>query len=149
MSEMLLERMVVASDYDALYRLHVDSMRAYVAATYGWEDAAQERFFREAWDQKKEARVLVDGDDIVATWLIERRTSDVYLAFVEVASTHQSRGIGTRILRALLQLAEAARVPATLMVMKANPRARRLYERLGFVAVRETATHYEMSTRTS
>ena len=33
------------------------------------------------------------------------------------------------------------RPPVTLQVLRANPRARALYERLGFVATGETAEH--------
>jgi ribosomal protein S18 acetylase RimI-like enzyme len=142
-----LERGAAAADYEPLYRLHIDTMREYVAATYGcWDDSVQAGMFREAWERTRERRVLADGEEIVATWLIEHRDADVYLAFVEVASMQQSRGIGTGIVRGLIRAAQDRGVPATLMVMKANPRARRLYERLGLTAVRETATHYEMST---
>jgi GNAT superfamily N-acetyltransferase len=132
------------ADYDALWRLHVDTMRAYVAATYGWVDSVQESMFRQAWPKNRAQRVLVDGGILVATWRIERRIEDVFLALVEVASSHQRRGVGTAIVRRTLAVAAEARLPASLAVMKANPDARRLYERLGFRIDRETPTHYFM-----
>jgi ribosomal protein S18 acetylase RimI-like enzyme len=81
---------------------------------------------------------------VVAAWLVEHRAADVFLAFVEVASSHQRRGLGTAILQRALAAAGAARLPASLAVMKANPDARRLYERIGFSVSRETETHYLM-----
>jgi putative acetyltransferase len=55
--------------------------------------------------------------------------------FVYVASDHQGQGIGTSLLQALLDLADQwlllRRVELT--VLTENERAKRLYERLGFV----------------
>src|SRR5260370_4305722 len=140
------ERAAADPDYEQLGRLHVDAMREYVAATYGWVDEVQERLFRDGWQTKLAQRVLVDGA-IVAAWLIEYRPDDIFLSFVEVASSHQGRGIGTLIVRRVLSDAAAARLPARLNVMKSNPGARRLYGRLGFTAEEETATHFCMVAR--
>jgi ribosomal protein S18 acetylase RimI-like enzyme len=140
--ESIEERAVTDTDYDALWKLHVDTMRTYVAATYGWVDAVQVSMFRERWPRNQAQRVLVDQGAIVAAWLVERRADDVYLAFVEVASSHQRRGLGTAVVRRALAAAAAAGLPARLAVMKANPDARRLYERTGFSIERETPTHY-------
>ena len=43
----------------------------------------------------------------------------------------QRKGIGSRVIQALLRLARKKSKPVTLAVMKINP-ARALYERLGF-----------------
>jgi ribosomal protein S18 acetylase RimI-like enzyme len=45
----------------------------------------------------------------------------------------QGRGLGTRLIRAVQEQARAAHKPVTLSVMRNNPRALALYERLGFV----------------
>jgi predicted N-acetyltransferase YhbS len=135
------ERAATDRDYDALWQLHVDAMRTYVAATYGWIDAVQAAMFREAWPKNGTQRVLVDDGAVVAAWRVERRTDALYLALIEVASSHQGRGIGTAIVRRMLAEAAAAGLPATLTVMKANPDARRLYERVGFSVSGETPTH--------
>ena len=55
----LAEREATDADYDQLWRLHVDTMRRYVATTYGWVDAVQEQLFREAWRWKGGQRVIV------------------------------------------------------------------------------------------
>jgi hypothetical protein len=43
--ESIEERAATDVDYDALWRLHVDTMKTYVAATYGWVDSVQESMF--------------------------------------------------------------------------------------------------------
>src|SRR5262245_42576261 len=81
--ESIEERPATDADYDALWRLHIDTMQAYVAATYGWEDAVQESMFREDWRRRPGRRILVDRGTgrVVAVWLVERRTDEVFLVF--------------------------------------------------------------------
>ncbi len=51
-----------------------------------------------------------------------------------------SRGIGRRLMEWMLDAADARRLPVvTLTVMKANQRARRLYERMGFAVMGEVS----------
>jgi ribosomal protein S18 acetylase RimI-like enzyme len=144
----MMERVATDADYDELWRLHVDTMRGYVAATYGWVDAVQERLFREAWQWRKTGqRVLVEEGVIVANWMVRRRDEDLYVTFIRVASSHQRRGIGTGILQRTLDDAASLRVPVRLDVMKANPDAQRLYRRLGFAVEGESQTHFRMVSR--
>jgi RimJ/RimL family protein N-acetyltransferase len=67
------------------------------------------------------------------------RTADVVeLAGLQLLPAHQSRGIGTRIVRDLVAEAQAAGRRFELSVEKDNPRAQALYARLGMVQVGET-----------
>jgi hypothetical protein len=34
----VIRRLVIDSDFEALWRLHGETMKAYVAATYGWDE---------------------------------------------------------------------------------------------------------------
>jgi ribosomal protein S18 acetylase RimI-like enzyme len=141
----LIERPARGDDYEALFRLHVASMRDYVAATYGWNDQVQESMFRDHWARDRPGlRVLLDRDEIVAAYRVDRRAFEIYLGSIEVAPPHQGKGIGTAVIRALLAEARAARKRLVLHVMKANPRALALYVRLGFTTVDESTTHYRM-----
>jgi RimJ/RimL family protein N-acetyltransferase len=66
------------------------------------------------------------------------RTPDlVELAGLQLLPAHQSRGIGTRVVRDLMAEAAASGRGFGLSVEKDNPRARRLYERLGLSVVGE------------
>jgi GNAT superfamily N-acetyltransferase len=143
-SASIMERPATDQDYDDLWRLHVDTMQRYVAATYGWVDAVQERLFREAWEWKVGQQVLVHEGVIVGNWLVMRRAEDLLVAFIRVASSHQRRGIATVMLRRTLGEAAALRMPVRLDVMKANPDAQRLYSRLGFVVEGDSPTHFRM-----
>jgi ribosomal protein S18 acetylase RimI-like enzyme len=76
-------------------------------------------------------KVLRDGD----TWTVEQ---------FQVAPSHQGRGLGTRVLRALIADARASGATLRLSVLKQNPAAR-LYERLGFRTVAESANAFKMT----
>lgn len=64
--------------------------------------------------------------------------SDRYLSYLWVAPDHRRRGIGERLVRAMLARLRDSGVPrAWLWVLDGNDPARRLYERLGFVSTGE------------
>ncbi len=81
--------------------------------------------------------VLVDGDR-VGRHRVVRAPDHVELAGVQLLPAHQGRGIGTQVVRDVLAEARDQGVPARISVEQDNPRARALYERLGFTAYGET-----------
>jgi GNAT superfamily N-acetyltransferase len=134
-------------DLAFLYRLNVDTMKEYVEKTWGWDDALQERMFRESFDASRWQVIVVDEQDVGA-YKVEVRTDCVFLAAVEILPDYQRRGLGTAVVEDFVARAEQVNLPAALQVLKVNP-ARRLYERLGFRVTQETDTHYYMTRATS
>ncbi|WP_238180929.1 GNAT family N-acetyltransferase [Methylobacterium trifolii] len=57
----------------------------------------------------------------------------------------QGRGLGTALVRAVLDEARAAGLPVRLSVLAGNPAARRLYERLGFTTVATSDLHHDLA----
>ena len=131
------------ADFDFLYDLHEVAMRAYVHAVWGWDDAFQRKMFRDSYGKKSRSIVIVDGADNGVVG-IERRAAAVYLELIEIHPRVQRRGVGAAIVRGVIEQAAALRVQAALRVLKVNVGARRLYQRLGFVIVAESETHYDM-----
>lgn len=76
-------------------------------------------------------KLLQDG----ATWTIEQ---------LQVAPSHQGQGLGEGVLRAVIADARATGATLRLSVLKQNP-ARRLYARLGFAALGESANSFKMT----
>jgi len=75
----------------------------------------------------------------------EQHTDALVLANIHILPEYQEHGLGTDVIKTLLEQARHEKVPVTLRVLKVNP-ARYLYERLGFFITGETTTHYLMST---
>ena len=77
--------------------------------------------------------------------LLERRPAarELVMDGIAVAPEHRGTGIGGRLLREIAAVAAEARCRRVrLDVIDVNPRARALYERHGFVAVRTENTPY-------
>jgi ribosomal protein S18 acetylase RimI-like enzyme len=76
--------------------------------------------------------------------VVAESASEVFVAQLEVDPTMQGQGIGTELLRRVIRDAERRMVPVVLEVLQANPRARELYERLGFVVTDEYPPRFRM-----
>lgn len=120
-----------ASDAEFIYRLVEATMRGYVEQIWG--------SFSEDYNRKNIADSLaagiysvigLDGEDIGAL-AVERLPTHIQLTQMYVLPSHQNRGIGTSLVRALAREAKASGRPLRLRVLSVNP-ARRLYEREGF-----------------
>ena len=95
--------------------------------------------FARAQERRMVMLVAVDADTIVGqVWIDLGRWPDVaYLWALRVKPRWQGRGVGSRLLRAAEPIARARGATAVdLDVEVTNHAARRLYERLGYHAVR-------------
>ena len=129
-------------DAEFLYGLLKATMQDYVAQIWGWDEEWQRAYFQERFDPSRERIVILEGEEI-GVLAIEEKEDEVFLSKVYILPEYQGQGIGTRLMRAVLDRAFGRGLPVTLQVLKVNP-AWRLYERLGFVAIDETETHYIM-----
>jgi len=118
-------------------------MRDYAIQTWGeWNEGWQTSRFLEHFCAKDTQILTVDGRE-VGVLRLERGSNEWFLGVIEILPQWQGRGIGTCVIRSVLAEAAGRRKPVALQVLKVNP-ARRLYERLGFRKVGETATHVKM-----
>jgi len=136
-------RPATAGDYDFLYALHVATIRAAVEATWGWDDAFQARYFHEHFVPEEIQVILVEGQE-VGVLRLEERDGDLFIALIEIAPAFQGAGLGSQIIRDVVDAAFARGQAVSLHVLKANPGARRLYERLGFQIVETREERYVM-----
>lgn len=137
-------RQATAHDYDFLYQLHVAAMREYVEATWGWQEEWQKEYFDRKFDPSDRQIIQIDGKD-AGVIAIEQRDEGLFVALIEILPDYQNRGVGTSLLRHTIQKAQAANLSVTLQVLKTNAPARRLYERLGFVIVKDEDYRYIMA----
>ena len=68
-------------------------------------------------------------------------SSEIYIEAVAVSELARGKGIGTKLFDAIFQLAnEKGYKTITLQVIDINPRAKELYERIGFKVVKQSKT---------
>lgn len=90
--------------------------RGSIAATY--PDAAEQI-------------IIVDGQS--AGWLVVAKlAAEVRLVEILISDAYRSRGVGSSVIRGVIESAAALGRPLRLTVSRTNLRAIRLYERLGF-----------------
>jgi ribosomal protein S18 acetylase RimI-like enzyme len=135
-------RPLAEEDYDLLYDIHRAAMRAYVEATWGWDEDAQERRFRDGFDPAR-VRVIRWREEDVGFVDVKEGPDVISLLRIEIAPAFQGNGIGTLLIGDILRAAAARNARVELRVMRVNP-AKNLYERLGFVVTDESETHYMM-----
>lgn len=92
--------------------------------------------------------VELDGGAI-GRIVVDRPGTAVHIIDQAITPAFRNLGLGTAIMRWLMQEAADVGLPVRLMVFSGNDPSRRLYDRLGFVPIAETPTHIEMEWRAS
>ena len=113
-------------------------MRTYIEPIFGWDDTKQAELFDESFTPADCQVIQIDGEDAGVLEVAET-DEEIWLTLIEVDPRWQGTGIGTSVVRSLLQRGAELRRPVGLRVLRTNTGALALYERLGFVSFRETA----------
>jgi ribosomal protein S18 acetylase RimI-like enzyme len=122
-----------ASDQDRefLYTLHCATMRDAIEQTWGWDDSWQRASFETRLAEYDVSVIEVDRRPVGSVWL-EQRPDSLYVHDFGVSPSEQCRGIGSAVVGMVVEQGARRRLPIVLSVLSVNPRARALYERLGF-----------------
>lgn len=140
-------RPATAGDYAWLWELKRLTMRPYVEQTWGgWDELAQEAFFRRSYRSDLVQIVLVE-EQYAGLLHVEREPAELFLANIQIHPKFQNRGLGTAVIRTVLESSRALKLPVRLQVLQVNRAAQQLYLRLGFVTTSVTPTHVVMHWR--
>ncbi|MBV9957173.1 MAG: GNAT family N-acetyltransferase [Acidobacteria bacterium] len=145
-------RPVGPDDQDFLYKVYASTRRAEMAA-WGWNEAQQDAFLRMqfiAQSRSYEAHstsathsiILLDGEP-AGRLLVSRSEDEIQLTDISLLPEHRGHGIGTGLIKDLLDEAERDGRTVCLEVLRHNPAAR-LYARLGFVVTGEHDLYLQM-----
>ena len=128
-------------DFDYCARLYFEGMDNIIKALNLNKDA-QVADFRQRWDVGQVRIITLDGTDI--GWLQSFVKDDaLFLGQLFVDGALRRQGIGTEVVKGLIEEVARASRAVTLGVVKTNP-ALRLYERLGFRTTHEDERKFYM-----
>ena len=140
------------NDQDFLRRVYA-STREEELAPVPWSDAEKEAFLRhqfEAQDRHYREHYpgasfdVVERDGVpVGRLYVDRWAEEIRIMELSLLPEHRGVGIGTRLVRAILDEASREGKRTSVHVEQRNP-ARRLYERLGFVPVADRGVYVLM-----
>jgi ribosomal protein S18 acetylase RimI-like enzyme len=130
-------RAATPADSEFCYQLHKAAMGDYITAIWGWDEQVQQGFHVRSFNPGRWQIITVGGTDI-GMIDVEHRPAEIYLARIEVHPSYQGRGIGARLISALIDEATQNGQDLVLDVLTVNHRAQALYQRLG---MKEVARH--------
>ena len=144
-------------DEDFLFRLYASTRQEEVSA-WGWNQAQQEAFLRMQYTAQRrwydvayagaEHRLILENkgenDEPIGRILVQRAKGVIELVDISLLPEHRNRGIGTALLRELIEESRKSRATVRLQVLRNNEGAIRLYRRLGFGVVSEDEVRYHM-----
>lgn len=136
-------KIATEEDKEFLYALNRSVYKEVVIQQFGvWDEEWQRRYFEKKWPQAHYQIIEQAGRRIGAIW-VTHQNDHIFLNEIQLLPEFQGQGIGSTLIKQELKRARALNLPMRLRVLKAN-RARKLYERLGFVVYDETETHFLM-----
>lgn len=138
---MYVLRLATPADHERLRQIHHAAFHDAVSATWGWDDAVQDSMWSEYVETACALQVIEMDGEVVGYLDVDRQPDHIFVANIALDPTVHGRGIGTGILEAILAESRETEIPVRLDVIKANTRARALYERLGFVWIGDNETH--------
>jgi GNAT superfamily N-acetyltransferase len=145
MTEHLTSRLALRparpQDFDYCARLYFEGMDSIIKALNLNQDA-QVADFRQRWDVGPVRIITLDEADI--GWLQSFVKDDaLFLGQLFVDGALRRQGVGTEVVKGLIEEAARASRAVTLGVVKTNPDLR-LYERLGFRTTHEDVRKFYM-----
>lgn len=120
-------RPATADDSEWIAELRAEVLRADLERLGRFDETRVRQRFRDAFEPTQTLIIVVDGTD-VGSVAIRAEGESRWLEHFYIATSHQGRGLGDRVLGIVLDDA----TPYRLNVLQGSP-ARRLYERHGFV----------------
>jgi len=128
-------------DMELLYRIYADSRAEEMAMIADWSDEQKEAFLRfqfraqhthyqEHYPGARYDLILRDRRPIGRLYVCDLE-GEIRLMDITLLAAERNRGVGTALVKTLLERAAAMGKPVSLHVEEYSP-AKRLYERLGF-----------------
>jgi GNAT superfamily N-acetyltransferase len=118
------------------------AMGPYIEERWGWDEALQMKMHQAHFGAKPFFKIVCDGRD-VGTVSVMKLTDHIRFGEFYLFPDHQRKGLGTRILRHFLALADEQGMPVRLEHLKWNP-VGTLYRRHGFIVVGDNEIHWFM-----
>jgi GNAT superfamily N-acetyltransferase len=119
----------------------------YITSMFGWDENVQRSYHSKAWQQQKPDIITYDGKPVgtIAT-IVSEDCIEVGQFFI--LPEYQNKGIGTYLLKSILEKADRLGKNVTLRFLKNNP-AKSLYVRNGFRLVDAGEILYCMERKVS
>jgi GNAT superfamily N-acetyltransferase len=117
----------------------------YITSMFGWDEDVQRSYHNKAWQQQKPDIITYDGKPIGTVATIESEEC-IEIGQFFILPDYQNKGIGTHLLKGILDEADQLDRTVTLKFLKNNP-VKSLYVRNGFRIVDTSEILYYMERK--
>ena len=132
-------RPACSADYAIALELYFGAIKPLARAWMEWVDQKQEALFASLWRPPDVRIITLAGQEDIG-WVEFRETGDeIFLKQLYISPAHQRRGIGSEVMRLLLEEQRGTAKSMALFVLKNNP-AYQFYKRHEFGIISETHT---------
>lgn len=116
-----------------LYKFHIRPLYTYWAE---WDNKTQENWFYADLFNENLAKPIMSNDDVVGWYQLAEDKHSIEIEQLFIDPNFTGQGLGTDIIKSLIDLCAKTSKKLHLDVLKNNLKAIALYERLGFVVDR-------------
>ncbi len=131
------------SDRTAIFDLYCQVMKGFIIEIWGWDEEWQENDFIKHFCPGN-ITVVWEENKAIGYSQIEDQGDQLYIRMLLLLPSHRSKGIGSRLLNAVIEKAKAQSKNIALQVFKVNEQAKMFYEYHGFQIQGETPYSFIM-----
>ncbi|ENM5776290.1 GNAT family N-acetyltransferase [Vibrio mimicus] len=129
-------------DYEFLFELKKAAEYESVKAVFGWDESVQKEIHRNEWNEAKPTIIEVDGAP-VGSYLVQTQAEHLYFGRFFLLPHCQGKGIGSQVLKTVIQLAYEMSLPIKLCYLQGN-RVGQLYTRFGIEVIGQNSQFVHM-----
>lgn len=124
--------------------VHHTAYRDVIERQFGWDDTLQDGFANKAFDEGG-MNIIYNNNQKVGVVGWQEYSDYLWLKEVFLLPEFQGMGIGSEIIKTSIAKAQELGKDLRLQTLKENLKAKKLYERFGFVVTDATDTHWKMT----
>jgi len=141
-------RKAVESDLEITYLIKSNSLKLYIDKIWGWDESFQERFHKKYFSKESTDLIILDEKKI-GYIIMKESDEEIYIENILIDNRFQNLGIGTNIMKSIINKANSQRKTIRLQIFKINVKAKRFYINLGFNEISEKEHHIVMEKTSS
>lgn len=134
---------ITKDDIETIYNIKRASIFDYVNGIWGWDEAYQLEDFNYSFVIDNFRKVVINNE-IIGFYELDETDTIINITEIHLIKKFQGKGIGTEIIKSIINKGKEINKNIKLGVFKENTMAKKLYLQLGFNIYEETATHYLM-----
>ncbi|HCE1840212.1 GNAT family N-acetyltransferase [Vibrio parahaemolyticus] len=128
-------REAIDEDYEFLFELKKAAEYEPVKAVFGWDENVQKEIHRNEWNEAKPTIIEIEGAP-VGSYLVQAYPEHLYFGRFFLLPACQGKGIGSQVLKTVIQLANEKSLSIQLCYLQGN-RVGQLYKRFGFEVTKQ------------